>query len=89
MPVHHIRMLGRHRANYNMQDTVLAQLLYNLNTVHTYVVVSHIGWIPVHHLQMLARRRANDCTGDNISQVIMLPVFDNFHNNRLTASILQ
>ena len=27
-------MLGRHRANYNMQDTVLAQLLYHLNVAH-------------------------------------------------------
>ena len=29
MPVHHLRMLGRHCTNYNMQDTVLAQLLYH------------------------------------------------------------
>ena len=27
-------MLGRHCANYNMQDTVLAQLLYHLNIAH-------------------------------------------------------
>ena len=27
-----------HRANYNMHDTVLAQLLYHLNTAYTYVV---------------------------------------------------
>ena len=34
MPVHHLRMLDRHRASYNKQDTVLAQLLYHLNTAH-------------------------------------------------------
>ena len=34
MPVHHLRMLDRHRSNYNKQDTVLAQLLYHLNTAH-------------------------------------------------------
>ena len=76
LPVHHLRMIGRHRANYNMKDTVLAQLLYHLNIAHTYVVVSHIGTTPVHHLQMLARPRTNYCAGDNISPVIMLPVSD-------------
>ena len=38
MLAHHLKMLGCHRANYNMQDTVLAQLLYHPNTAHTYVV---------------------------------------------------
>ena len=76
MPVHHLKMPGPHRANYNKQDTVLAQLLYHLNTAHTNVVVSHIGTTPGHHLQMQARRRTNDCAGDHISPVIMLPVFD-------------
>ena len=36
MPVHHLKMLGQHRTNYNMQYTVLAQLLYHLSTKHTY-----------------------------------------------------
>ena len=55
-------MLGRHIANYNigLQDTVLAQLLYHLNTAHTYIAyISHIGTMPVHHLQMMGRRRTN------------------------------
>ena len=37
MPVHHLKMLGRHRANYNMQGTVLTQSVYHLNTAHTNV----------------------------------------------------
>ena len=61
MPV----QLGQHRTNYNMQDTVLAQLLYHLNTAHTNVAVSRVGTALVHHLQMLAKRCINDCTGDN------------------------
>ena len=43
MPVHHLRMLDRHRANYNKQDTVLAQLLYHLNTAHINALVSRVG----------------------------------------------
>ena len=44
MLIHHFRMLGQHLTNYyNMQDTVLAQLLYHLNTAHTNVVVSRVG----------------------------------------------
>ena len=43
MPVHHLRMLDQHRANYNKQDTVLAQLLYHLNTVHIIASVSRVG----------------------------------------------
>ena len=35
MPVHHLRMLDQHRANYNKQDTVLAQLLYHPDTAHS------------------------------------------------------
>ena len=38
MPVHRLKKLCRRHANYNMQDTVLAQLLSHLNTAHTYVV---------------------------------------------------
>ena len=76
MQVHHLRMLGRHRTNYNMQDTVLAQLMYHLNAAHTNAVVSHAGTTLVHHL-MQARRRTDDCAGDTyISPVIMPPVFD-------------
>ena len=51
---HHLKMLSQHRANYNKQDTVLAQLLYHLNTAHTNVVVSRDETRTlVHHLQML------------------------------------
>ena len=75
MPVHHLKMLGRHHINYNMQDTVSARLLYHLNTAHTNVVVSRVGTTLVHHLQMLAQRCTNDCSGDNIIPVIMLPLF--------------
>ena len=35
MLVHHLKVLGQHRASYNMQHMVLAQLLYHLNTAHT------------------------------------------------------
>ena len=62
--VHHLRMLDRHRANYNKQDTVLAQLLYHLNTAHINASVSRVGTTLVHHLQMLAQRRTNDCAED-------------------------
>ena len=48
MPVHHLRMLGRHRVNYNMQDTVLAQLLYHLNTAHINTSMSRVGTTLVH-----------------------------------------
>ena len=51
MPAHHLKLLGRHRANYNMQETVLAQLLYHVDTAHTNVVVSRVGTTLVHHLQ--------------------------------------
>ena len=67
MPVHHLRMLGRHCANYNKQDTVLAQLLYHLNTAHINASVSRVGTTMVHHLQMLAQRRTNDCAEDHTS----------------------
>ena len=40
MSVHHLRMLDRHRVNYNKQDTVLARLLYHLNTAHINASVS-------------------------------------------------
>ena len=61
MPVHHLRMLDRHRANYEKQDTVLAQLL---NTAHINASVSRVGTTLVHHLKMLAQRRTNDCAKD-------------------------
>ena len=61
MTVHHLRMLDRHRANYNKQDIVLAQLLYHLNTAHINALVSRVSTTLVHHLQMLAQRRTNDC----------------------------
>ena len=64
MPVHHHRMLDRHRANYNKQDTVLAKLLYHLNTAHTNASVARVGTTLVHHLQMPAQRRTNDCAKD-------------------------
>ena len=64
MPVHHLRMLDRHRAKYNKQDTVLAQLLYHLNTAHINASVSRVGTKLVHHPQMLAQRRTNDCAKD-------------------------
>ena len=67
MPVHHLRMLDRHRTNYNKQDTVLAQLLYHLNTAHINASVSRVGTTLVHHLQMLAQHRTNDCAGDHPS----------------------
>ena len=76
MLVHHLGMLGRHHTNYNMQDIVLFQLSYHLNTAHTYDVVSFVGMTLVHHLQMLARRRTNYCAGDTISPIFMLPVSD-------------
>ena len=59
MPVHHLRMLGRHRANYNKQDIVLARLLYHLNTAHINASVSRVGTTLVHPLQMLAQLRTN------------------------------
>ena len=75
MPVHHLRMLGQHRANYNMQDTVFAQLLYNLNTAYTNALVSRVGTTLVHHLQVLAQCCTNDCAEDHHSYyAIMLPV---------------
>ena len=43
MLVHHLRMLDRHHANYNKQDTVLAQLLYHLNTAHINASTAHIN----------------------------------------------
>ena len=43
MHVHHLGMLDWHRANYNKQDTVLAQLLYHLNTAHINASVSRVG----------------------------------------------
>ena len=67
MPVHHLRMLDRHRAYYNKQDTVLAQLLYHLNTAHINASVSRVGTTLVHHLQMLAQHRTNDCAEDHPS----------------------
>ena len=69
MTVHHLRMLGQHRANYNKQDTVLAQLLYHLNTAHINASVSRVGTTVtlVPHLQMLAQRRTNDCAEDHPS----------------------
>ena len=68
MLVHHLRMLGRHRANYNKQDTVLAQLLYHLNTAHINASVFRVGTTLVHHLQMLTQRRTNDCAEDHPSR---------------------
>ena len=68
MPVHHLMMLDWHRANYKKQDTVLAQLLYHLNTAHINASVSHVGTTLVHHLQMLAQRRTNDCAEDHPSR---------------------
>ena len=50
MLVHHLRILDRHRSNYNKQDTVLAQLVYNLNTARNNASVSRIGTTLVHHL---------------------------------------
>ena len=52
MPVHHLRMLGRHRANYKRQDIDNAS-------------VSRAGTTLVHHLQMLAQRRTNNCAEDH------------------------
>ena len=73
MPVYHLRMLDRHRANYNKQDTVLAQLLYHLNTVHINASVSRVGTTLVHHLQMLAQRRTNDCAKDSLCHLYFDP----------------
>ena len=73
---------------YSMQDTVLAQSLYHLNTAPTYVVVSHVGTTLVHHFQILARRRTNDCAGNNVSSVNMLPVFDPFPQRSLNRFCL-
>ena len=56
MLVHHLKMLGWHRANYDMQHTVLAQLLYHLNTAHINASVSRVGTTLVHHLHILAQR---------------------------------
>ena len=60
-------MQGRHRANYDKQDTVLAQLLYHLNTAHINDSVYRVGTMLVHHLRMLAQRRTNDCAEDHPS----------------------
>ena len=73
MLVHHLRMLDRHRANYNKQDTVLAQLLYHLNTAHINASVSRVGTTLVHHLQMLAQRRTNDCAKDPLCYLYFDP----------------
>ena len=67
MPVLHLRMLGRHHANYNMQDTVLAQLLYHMNTAHINASVSRVRTTLVHHLQMLAQRCTSNCAEDHHS----------------------
>ena len=63
-------MLDRHRANYNKQDTVLAQLLYQLNTAHINASMSRVSTTLVHHLQMLAQRRTNDCAEDHHSPLL-------------------
>ena len=68
MQVHHLRMLDQHRANYNKQDTLLAQLLYHPNTAHINASVSGVGTTLVHHLQMLAQRRTKDCAEDHPSR---------------------
>ena len=73
MPVHHLRMLDRHRANYNKQDTVLAQLLYHLNTAHINASVSRVGTTLVHHLHMLAQRRSNYCAKDPLCYLYFDP----------------
>ena len=73
MPVHHLRMLYRHRANCNKQDTVLAQLLYHLNTAHINASVSRVGTTLVHHLQMLAQRRINDSAKDRLCYLYFDP----------------
>ena len=80
MPVHHLRMLGRHRASYNKQDIVLARLLYHLNTAHINASVSRVGTTLVHPLQMLAQLRTN------IVRKTTLPArvgVDYNHNRRL------
>ena len=73
MPVHHLRMLDRHRAHYNKQDTALAQLLYHLNTAHINASVSRVGTPLVYYLQMLAQRRFNDCAGDPLCYLYFDP----------------
>ena len=73
MPVHHLRMLDRHRANYNKQDTVLAKLLYHLNTAHINASVSRVGTKIIHHLQMLAQRRTNDRAKDPLCYLYFDP----------------
>ena len=73
MPVHHLRMLDRHRANYTKQDTVLARLLNHLNTAHINASVSRIGTTLVHLLQMLAQRRTNDCAKDPLCYLYFDP----------------
>ena len=73
MPVHHLRMLDRHRANYNKYDTVSAQLLYHLNTSHINASVSRVGTTLDHHLQMLAQRRTNDCAEDPLCYLYFDP----------------
>ena len=73
MPVHHLGMLERHHANYNKQDTVLAQLLYHLNTAHINALVSCVGTTLVHHLRMLAQHRTNDCAKDPLCYLYFDP----------------
>ena len=73
MPVHHLRMLAWHRANYNKQDTVLAQLLYHLNTAHVNASVSCFGIALAHHRQMLTQRRTNDCAKDPLCYLYFDP----------------
>ena len=73
MPFHHLRMLDRHRPNYNKQDTVLAQLLYHLNTAHINVSVSRVGTTLVPHPQMLSQRRTNNCAEDQLCYLYFDP----------------
>ena len=54
-------------------SSVLAQLLYHLNTAHINTSVSRVGTTLVHHLQMLAQRRTNDCAKDQLCYLYFDP----------------
>ena len=57
--------------------TVLAQLLYHLNTAHINASVCRVGTMLVHHLQMLAQRRTRPAM-----LPVLWPVCNNYWPSR-------
>ena len=89
MPVHP-QVLGRHQANHNMQDTVLAQLLYHLNTAHTYVACVP-RWYdsrpPFPDAVPASNQRLVQET--TLAQLLCYLHLTHFLSGRMTASVLQ